>query len=62
MEGIKNTRTGLRRAGAPYVEGGESRGEKRQGKKGGGEEKEQSVFQRQQAVGSAMPMSPEYGT
>lgn len=30
MEGMKNTRTGLRRSGAPCVEGGESRGEKRQ--------------------------------
>lgn len=60
MEAMNNTRTGLRRAGAPCV-GGESRGRKRQGRKGGGE-KEQSVFQTQQAVGSAVPMTPEYGS
>lgn len=34
MEGMKNTRTGLRRSGAPCVKGRESRGKKRQGGKG----------------------------
>ena len=33
-EGMKNTRTGLRRAGAACVEGGESRGGKGRGKSG----------------------------
>lgn len=62
MEGMKDTRTGLRRAGAACVEGGESSGGERRGKEGGGEEKGQSVFRREQAAGSAAPASPESGT
>jgi len=53
MKGMKNTNWPKKGRSCLCGSRGEQ-GEKRQGKEGGGEEKGQSVFQRQQAVGSAV--------